>query len=229
MRHRPSERDSSNGFDWSAVDDVLLDMDGTLLDRHFDNFFFEEGLPRRYAEQYGLEFQAAQKQLLQLYQAVEGTLEWADLTYWTKTLGLDVVALTRELAYLIAFLPDAPEFLRHLRLAGKRISVVTNAHATNLEIKVARTGLDQYVDRIVNAFDVGYLKMREEFWPLCRNALGFDPVRTLFIDDDETCLAAAHKYGIGYVYHSAKSSSQLPADPSSRFPSIETLYDLLGH
>jgi hypothetical protein len=25
--------------DWSRIDDVLLDMDGTLLDRHFDNFF----------------------------------------------------------------------------------------------------------------------------------------------------------------------------------------------
>ena len=27
-------------IDWNQVDDVLLDMDGTLLDRHFDNFFF---------------------------------------------------------------------------------------------------------------------------------------------------------------------------------------------
>ncbi len=31
-----------NGFTWAGVDDVLLDMDGTLLDRHFDNFFFED-------------------------------------------------------------------------------------------------------------------------------------------------------------------------------------------
>jgi putative hydrolase of the HAD superfamily len=34
-------------LDWDRIDDVLLDMDGTLLDRHFDNFFFEEELPRR--------------------------------------------------------------------------------------------------------------------------------------------------------------------------------------
>ena len=40
--------------DWSRIDDVLLDMDGTLLDRHFDNFFFEEELPRRYAVKHGL-------------------------------------------------------------------------------------------------------------------------------------------------------------------------------
>ena len=32
-------------LNWDGIDDVLLDMDGTLLDRHFDNFFFEEELP----------------------------------------------------------------------------------------------------------------------------------------------------------------------------------------
>ncbi|MBH0176375.1 MAG: haloacid dehalogenase, partial [Nitrospira sp.] len=44
------------GFSWDQIDDVLLDMDGTLLDRHFDNFFFEEELPRRYAILQGLPF-----------------------------------------------------------------------------------------------------------------------------------------------------------------------------
>ena len=228
MTQKHSARNRTNGFNWSAVDDVLLDMDGTLLDRHFDNYFFEEGLPRRYADQYGLEFHAAQKQLLQMYRSVEGTLEWADLTYWTTRLGLDVVALTRELAGLIGFLPEAPEFLRHLRSSGKRITVVTNAHVTNLEIKVERTGLDQYVDRIVNAFEIGYLKMRSEFWPVCREMVGFNPARTIFIDDDEACIAAAHQYGIGHVYHSAKSSSRLPPEPSSRFQSIETFQELIG-
>lgn len=26
-------------IDWNAVDTVFLDLDGTLLDRHFDNYF----------------------------------------------------------------------------------------------------------------------------------------------------------------------------------------------
>ena len=43
-------------FDWSQIDDVLLDMDGTLLYRHFDNFFFEEELPPRYAALQSLSF-----------------------------------------------------------------------------------------------------------------------------------------------------------------------------
>ncbi|MEE8239810.1 MAG: HAD family hydrolase [Nitrospirales bacterium] len=215
-----------NGFDWDQVDDVLLDMDGTLLDRHFDNYFFEEGLPRRYAEQQGLAFEEAKAQLLTMYRSVEGELRWADLTYWTDALGVDVVGLTRELDDLITFLPGAVEFLRVLRERGKRVVIVTNAHSAGIRIKIAKTGLDQHVDRILHAFEVGCLKMRPAFWPACQRLLGFASSRTLYIDDDESCLEAAQQYGIAHIYHSAKSSSQLPPEPSSRFPSVENLTDL---
>jgi hypothetical protein len=40
-------------FDWDAIDSVFLDMDGTLLDLYFDNHFWLEHVPRRYAEQTG--------------------------------------------------------------------------------------------------------------------------------------------------------------------------------
>lgn len=216
-----------NGLDWGRINDVLLDMDGTLLDRHFDNFFFEEELPRRYAEKHGLGAQEAREKLFALYRAVEGELDWTDLGYWTRTLGIDVIALTKEFDHMIAFLPDAEEFLRCLREKGKRVHLVTNAHEAGVRIKVARTGLDRHVDGIVNAFDIGYLKMRSEFWPTCQRVIGFDPTRSLYIDDDEACLAAADRYGIAYVYHSAKSSSRLPPQPSSRFTSVETLKTLL--
>ena len=43
-----ASRRTPHVFDWDHVDDVLLDMDGTLLDRNFDNVLFEEALPRRY-------------------------------------------------------------------------------------------------------------------------------------------------------------------------------------
>ena len=36
-------------IDWKQIDTVLLDMDGTLLDLAFDNYFWLEHLPQRYA------------------------------------------------------------------------------------------------------------------------------------------------------------------------------------
>ncbi len=215
-------------FPWAHVDDVLLDMDGTLLDRHFDNFFFEEELPRRYAAQQNLSNQEARDHLMVMYRSVEGDLKWTDLDYWSQRVGMDVVGMHRELAGLIDFLPDAREFLVRLRTLGKRITILTNAHQAGVSVKAAKTGLDRYVDRIVNASDVGYLKMRLEYWPVCRRLVGFEPKRSLYIDDDESCLIAAQQFGIGYLFHRSKSSSQRPPEPSSRFSSIETFATLLN-
>jgi FMN phosphatase YigB (HAD superfamily) len=214
-------------FSWAEVDDVLLDMDGTLLDRHFDNYLFEEELPRRYGAQQNISLEAAREHLLKLYRAVEGELKWTDLTYWTALLEVDVIALHKELDHLIGYLPEAPEFLTTLRGLGKRVHVVTNAHPSGVAIKDARTGLAGRVDGIVNAFEVGHLKTRKEYWPICRKLIGFDPARSLYVDDDEACLLAAELHGLAHIFHSSKSSSHLPPHPSRRFNSIESLSELI--
>jgi putative hydrolase of the HAD superfamily len=213
---------------WDQIDDVLLDMDGTLLDRDFDNFFFEDELPRRYAARHRMDEAAAREKLFALYRAVEGELAWTDLHYWTKTLGIDVVAMTQELSGRIGYLPGAEAFLGAVRARRKRMTVLTNAHAEGVAIKCRKTGIDKQVDRIVNAFEVGCLKMRPDYWPACRTLVGFDPARSLYIDDDEACLSAARAFGIRHIFHSAKSSTKLPPHPSSRFTPLENLGDLVS-
>jgi putative hydrolase of the HAD superfamily len=213
---------------WDQIDDVLLDMDGTLLDRHFDNFFFEEELPRRYAVLQGLSFEESRERLMAMYRSVEGELAWTDLHYWTDRVGIDVVAMHKELNHMIGFLPGAEEFLRQLRQRGKRVTVITNAHQIGVAVKAAKTGLDQHVDRIVDAFEVGYLKMRPEYWPSCQQLVGFEPKRSLYVDDDESCLDAAKRFGIVEIIHSAKSSSQLPPAFSTSFASVEELSLLMN-
>lgn len=229
MTHHASPL-TNHSIEWSGIDDVLLDMDGTLLDRHFDNFFFEEELPRRYAALHGLPFDVSRDRLMAMYRSVEGELAWTDLHYWSERVGLDVVAMHKELDHMIGFLPGAEEFLIALRQLGKRVTIITNAHEAGVSVKTAKTGLHRQVDRIIDAFEVGYLKMRAEYWPACQGLVGFDPARSLFVDDDESCLAAAHQFGIGHIVHSAKSSSQRPAAPSTGFHSVERMTALLnGH
>lgn len=97
-------------IDWDAIDTVLLDMDGTLLDLHFDNHFWQEHVPARYAERHSLPHAEARSRLTDIYRARAGTLDWYCVDYWTRELQLDIARLKEEVAHLIAVHPDVPLF-----------------------------------------------------------------------------------------------------------------------
>lgn len=42
-------------FNWKTIDTVLLDMDGTLLDLHFDNHFWLSLVPQEFKQATGSE------------------------------------------------------------------------------------------------------------------------------------------------------------------------------
>ena len=212
---------------WDAIETVLLDMDGTLLDRAFDDHFYLEALPERYAAARGMPVEEARERLVSLYRAVEGRLHWTDLDYWTRQLDLDVPAIKDALRVNIAPHPDSLAFLGFLRERKLPVHLVTNAHPKTLAIKMEKTGLDAHLDRLVTAFDVGCLKCEIEYWVKSEKILGFDPATTLFVDDDEAALVSADAHGIRHLVHRSKSSSALPPRASAKFRSIETFHALM--
>ena len=54
-------------LDWSKISTVLLDMDGTILDLHFDNHFWLHHLPLRYSEIHQVNLAEAKKSLVDHY------------------------------------------------------------------------------------------------------------------------------------------------------------------
>ncbi len=46
-------------IDWDNIDTVLLDMDGTLLDLGFDNWFWQPHVPEQYPPSRHLPYPAA--------------------------------------------------------------------------------------------------------------------------------------------------------------------------
>ena len=214
-------------MNWDTITTVLLDMDGTLLDKAFDDHFYLEALPERYAAVNRLSVEAARERLVALYRAVEDELDWTDLDYWTRTLDLDVPAIKDSLRHRIAPHPDSLAFLGFLRERKMPVHLVTNAHPKTLALKMAQTGLDKHLDRLITAFDVGCLKSRVDYWVKSEEILEFDPATTLFVDDDESALLSADTHGIKHLYHRSKSSSALPPQASAKYRSIETFHALM--
>jgi GMP/IMP 5'-nucleotidase len=212
--------------DWKDLDSVFLDMDGTLLDLHFDNHFWLEHIPLRYGEREGMSKEAALEALVPRFRAVEGTLAWYSLDHWSRELDMDVVELKREVEHLIRVLPHAEEFLTAVRRAGKRLVLVTNAHAPVLEMKMQRTRLDAHFDAIVSSHDLGNPKETAAFWHSLQEVEPFDPARTLFADDSLPVLRAARDYGIKHLIAMRKPDSQRPARDISDFFSIESFAEL---
>ena len=82
---------------WESIDTVLLDMDGTLLDRNFDDRFWLEHVPGVYAARRSMPLGKAREELFRVYAAQEGTLNWRDIDYWSEKLGLDIEGMKEDL------------------------------------------------------------------------------------------------------------------------------------
>lgn len=213
-------------FDWESVDTVLLDMDGTLLDLRFDNFFWQELVPRRFSELRGIGLAEAHRHLLPKFARKRGTLDWYCLDYWSRELGIDIVRLKEEVRDHIDFLPEVPDFLQAVRQAGKRLVLVTNAHPATLKLKLRRTGLQRFLDALHSSHDIGRPKEDLAFWERLRAIEPFDPARTALVDDSLPVLRAAHSYGIARVIAILKPDSSRPARAVKGFPGVDRLADL---
>jgi len=214
-------------FSWQQIDTVLLDLDGTLLDKYFDDYFWEEFVPQVFARQNRINMAEAKKSLLNTYKKVESTLEWTDLDYWSAELGLNIPLLKREIGHLISIRPQVIEFLEFLKGKGKHIYLVTNAHPKTIEVKFERVNLRAHFKEIFSSKEVGVAKEQPEFWHRLRALLPFNTNRTLFVDDTEKVLQSAESYGLCHLLHIAKPSSRLPAAFSCRFPSIINFKELM--
>jgi putative hydrolase of the HAD superfamily len=212
---------------WEKIDSVLLDMDGTLLDKYFDDYFWEELLPERFAALRRMPLPAAKKELYAFYKAEERTLNWTDINYWSTRLGIDLIALKEEICSMVRVHPGVETFLRFLQGQKKQIVLATNAHPRTVQIKLKQTTLVPYFDTILCSSDIGMPKEDIGFWRGAERVLLFDKARTLFVDDNQEVLAAADAFGIRYLLFKANASSRVLQKESTTFPSLKNFEALI--
>jgi 5'-nucleotidase len=207
---------------------VLLDMDGTLLDQYFDDYFWEHLMPEKYAERHHISFGSARDELLSKYRAHAGTLNWTDIDFWSRELKFDIPALKEQIRHLIDVHPHVVDFLGSLKRHRKKVYMVTNAHYKVLDMKLDKTEIGRYFDRCVTSGEMGYPKERPEFWKKLEKTIHFEKEKTLFIDDVVDILKVAQDYGIAYLLHKVRTSSRKKDTPHSGFPVIRDFGELLG-
>jgi 5'-nucleotidase len=213
--------------EWQEIETVLLDMDGTLLDLHYDNHFWLDYVPACYADKHDMAHDKAHEKLMAKYTEVRGSLDWYCIDFWTRELGLDIEQLKHEIADKISIRPDVEAFLSWLNHHDKRVVLVTNAHPVSLNLKMDRTKLHVHFDAVVNSHDLGLAKEHEGFWQKLHDVETYDNRHTMLIDDNLEVLDCAQRYGIAYCYGILQPDSQKASVNSERYHLIDRFGELL--
>lgn len=214
-------------IDWHEIDTILLDMDGTLLDLHFDNFFWFDHLPLRYAEAHGMSVEAAKDWLGHRIRQYEGTLQWYCLDHWSELTQLDIPALKQEISEKIQLRPHTENFLRRLKALDKKLILITNAHRAGLDIKLDVTRIDRWLDIIISSHDYQTPKEEQAFWHQLMEQESFDKQRTLFIDDTPKILRSAGRFGIKQLVCITSPDSKKPEKDAEEFMGIQHFDEIM--
>ena len=205
---------------WDQIDTVLLDMDGTLLDLHFDSYFWLQHLPQRYAQIHNTDAEQARIELVDRITKERGSLQWYCTDYWSEQLNVDIIALKKEIDHKVAIRPFVIDFLEELKNSHRLSFLVTNASRDSVDIKMNKINLLPLFDEVISSHDYGHAKEQQDFWHQLRTHHPFDPNRTLLIDDTETVLKSAADFGIEHLVTLTQPDSKMALREHLAYPSI---------
>ncbi len=112
-------------------------------------------------------------------------LAWATDSEEVRRLSLRKEALYREIVGErgIEPLPGVREFLERLRDAGMPCAIASSTHRENIDLSLAKMGLEEFFTAIVTAEDVSHGKPHPEPYLTAAAKIGRTPARCIVFED----------------------------------------------
>lgn len=189
----------------------LIDLDGVILDTSYDNYFWQEHIPKIYAKKNSISHKDGINFTHTLFNYKRGSKEWYDVNYWSNILDIDVIGEKKkqENMSLIKIHPGSLEVLEKLNHLNKELFLVTNAHRRTLDVKLSKFDLSNYFDELICSHELGYIKEDIQFWHLLRNKLGITYEETLLVEDTfENINSAFHAGMSNFIYISEEDENK---------------------
>jgi len=166
------------------IEVVSFDMEGTIVDPSFSNLIWETDIPRLYAEQHGVDFEAARDHVLAEYRQVgDERPEWYDVGYWFRRLGLpgDWRELLERRRGACKVYPEARGVLERLR---DRYLLVLTSNTIREFLEVQLGDLSGFFAHIFSApSDFGEVKKSPEFYRRICRIIGAAPEEVAHVGD----------------------------------------------
>jgi len=215
-----------NLVDWSTIECVFLDMDGTLLDLNYDNYVWGTLVPQAYADLKNLSLHTAQQTLLPYMHKIRGTLEFYCFDHWINYTGIDLVAVHDAASALLSYRPGAEAFLNWLRQIAITSVIATNAHPESIRVKHNSTRICDLVDAVVSNQQYSAPKETDQYWIKLLQDFPYPPSQCLFIDDNIPVLESAERNGIGHLLTISRPDSQRPKRSGLGYPAFDDFSEI---
>ncbi len=168
---------------------ISFDLDGTLVDKNFDDSLWFQELPRLYAEKHGVSFQEAWKHCTDSYAGLgDQDLRWYDIDHWLSQFEISVPSskLIDDLSHMIKLFDDSVPALESLKNKGYDLIVLSNANRKFLDVKIKAEGMKYFFSRVYSVTsDFGQVKKSRDVYEKICAELKIAPGEMVHVGDHE--------------------------------------------
>jgi len=183
-----------------GIEGIIFDMDGVIV----DNYLFHIDAWGEFCKRHGLNFESEDftkkyfgKNNADILKALFGRV-LADAE--VHQLGEEKEAIYRELYQPhIKPLDGLVNFMKELKILGKKIAIASSAPQSNIDFVVNNTGIKVYIDVTVNGNMVKLGKPNPDIFLKASELLGIQPANCLVFEDSFSGIQAAINAGMQVV------------------------------